>query len=73
MTHDHRSPRSFSIPSHWTPAQADAVFEFLARIADEVFLAYEDPLTTIAQQENLDPPPHDAADSPAYLDEDIPF
>lgn len=70
-----RGPWSFTIPSHWTPAQADAVFELLSHLADAVFCAYELPLVEIAAREAQGRPPYDAADpaAPQHDDDPIPF
>ena len=73
MSDSNRNPRSFAIPSHWTPAQADAVLELLSHLADAVFNAYQHPLVTIAQRDALGLPLYDDA-APAEHDEDpIPF
>jgi len=53
MTSRDRTARTFTIPSHWTPAQADAVFEFLAHIADQVFIAHHDALCRIAYRDAM--------------------
>ncbi len=65
--------RPLIIPSRWTPAQADAVFEFLAYIVDQVYLAYEEHLTELALRDALGQPPDDP-DPPDPSDDDpIPF
>ena len=40
---DDRIPNAvtISIPRNWTTAQADAVFDFLCRLEEAVFIAYE--------------------------------
>lgn len=39
-----RKPRRFTVPSHWSAAQADAVVELLIILLNEVTRVYEDPL-----------------------------
>ena len=76
MNDPNRQVRSFTIPSSWTPAQADAVFELLSRLADALFCAYERPLVELAQREALGLQPDDegATRTPDAADDDpIPF
>ena len=42
-----------SIPIHWTPEQADAVFDFFALLESAIWDLYGEDLTEIAQQELL--------------------
>ena len=56
------------IPTGWTDQQADAVFEFANKIAEGVFLAYQEELVELAERE-LDRPEHDPRD----LEEELPF
>ena len=56
------------IPTGWTDQQADAVFEFANKIAEVVFLAYQEELVDLAERE-LDRPEHDPRD----LEEELPF
>jgi hypothetical protein len=69
---ERKATRLIAIPAHWTPEQADAVFTFLARLADAVFLAYEEPLCRIGYLDALGHAEHDIHpdDDP---DEPFPF
>ncbi|MCP4751819.1 MAG: hypothetical protein GY866_13070 [Proteobacteria bacterium] len=49
------SPRNHhvGIPIHWTPEQADAVFDFIALLESAIWDLYGENLTEIARQELL--------------------
>jgi hypothetical protein len=61
------------IPIHWTPAQADAVFDFLALLETAIFDAYDKELTEIAQLDLLASRIHDSNTNDEDADDDIPF
>lgn len=63
-----RDPIQFSIPKHWTPAQAEAVQDFLTQLADAVFRAYEQPLVARARREALRLPLDDGHEPVRELD-----
>lgn len=58
-------PWSFPIPEYWTPAQADAVFEFLTMLAEAVYLAHERGILEISSPEatGLSSDDHEAPDT----------
>jgi hypothetical protein len=72
-----RPPHRVTIPEHWTPAQAEAVHDFLADVMQAVFEAYSVPLAEVAQRELACP--HDPiaplrqGDPAEPQDDDIPF
>ena len=65
----------FPIPAGWTTAQAEAVFDFLAHLADAVFAAYHDPITQSAYRDAITSTPPDSLVQHDHLhpDDDILF
>lgn len=66
--------KRIAVPGHWTPAQAEAVWDFLAQLLDAVWEAYEQPLVDAAIRE-LHAAAHDDRDDLDDRDDssDIPF
>lgn len=65
--------KSFNIPSHWTPEQADAVFEMVCELETAIFAAYEEPLVRLAIREATSPPPPDFETQFDLDNDDIPW
>jgi len=78
MNEEPIQPRwSALLPTQWTPAQADAVYEFLSLLADAIFCEYERPLIELARREAMGPPPYETDEAPHIPGDDdddpIPF
>ena len=63
-----RTMAQFGLPSHWSPRQALAVFEFIEFIRDQLWLAYG-PDIQRAWRDQLSP----ARPAPRDFDLDLPF
>ena len=73
MTRLIRRPYTVDIPIDWTPAQADAVFEFLSLLATAIWDAYDEKLTEIAQAQLLASRIDEAEHNDDFLENDLPF
>lgn len=65
-------PPRLSIPKHWTPAQAEAVHDFLMDVVQAVFEAYDVTLVDLARGDPASWPPDEPPYEPSD-DDDIPF
>lgn len=61
------------IPTDWTPAQAEAVLDFLVRLADAVYAAYQAPLAQRAERDARGLPDDSSCPSPDHSPDLIPF
>lgn len=62
----------FRIPKNWTVDQADAVMDFLFRLAEAIWEQYEDAFVMQQLQRLTDDDSQSATEDP-WCDDDIPF
>ena len=61
------------VPTDWTPAQAEAVLDFLVRLADAVHATYEAPLRERAERDARGLPADSARPSHNRPPDRLPF
>lgn len=73
MKPNSKPEQTIQIPMHWTPKQADAVFEFLALLETAIWDAYDNVLAEIAQQDITAAQTKESDHAQDFDDSDLPF
>lgn len=65
--------KTIRIPSHWSPQQALAVLDLLQSLSEAIWETYQQPLTAILAQQELQPEDESPLEDGFPFDDDIPF